>query len=680
METTTRKGLRELSPQEINFTEYMDRRLSPEQVRSSSTLVTDDNELSRFCKDLIQACSHYWDNLEPVREKYFRNVRYYKGDQWSDKIYDPDKEEWVTEGDHIKSQGKVPLKQNQIIQIVKNLVGQFRENDNTSIVISRKRESAKVGEMLSNALNYCLQANEIKEVDVLEFKQFLLSGFFGWKSSYGWVKERNIDDVLTDPVYLDRTGWNNDIRDIRGKDIHTVFEIIDLTIDDLLSQFAKNEADEQLIRDWYGMSGSKRVNVYQGILAQSGLEEAESVDFLVPTDISKCRVFEIWKTKLEKVLIVHDHSTGEVYEETEMTPAEIDALNEQIIQSGLNAGVPLENIPTLEYEERYENVWYFYFLTPWGHILQYGRTPYDHESTPYTLGIYPLVAGEIFGLVDDIIDQQRYINRLVTLYDFLIAFAAKGVLMIPEDSIPDGWTEEDFAEEWVKFNGVITYKPSKTGAKPEQITSRSQPVGIQEMLNMQFTLLKEISGVTDAIQGIKPDSGTPASRYAQETHNASLSNRDFFEFFFTRKKRRDLKIVKLIQQFYDDERYINVGGKDYSEDVDYYRPELAKDAEFEMTMGQSTTSTAYRMMVDDYLMQFLQAGFIDFDTYLANTSMPFADKIRESVRSRMDELQGAMGQGGGAPVNPEVMGMFDQMMGRPQPPAGQIRQPARGVG
>ena len=670
METSTRKGLRESKPEEIDFSEYLDRRLSDKQVKSGSTLVTDNEELNKYVRELLQVCEHYWDNERPVRERYFRNVRYYKGDQWSDQIWDDDKEEWVTEGEYIKSQGKVPLKQNQIIQIIKNLIGQFRDNDNTSIVISRKRENAKVGEMLSNALSYCLQTNEIKEVDVLEFKQFLLSGFFGWKSSYGWIKDRDIDDVMTDPVYLERTGWNSDTRDIRGKDLHTIFEIIDMPIEEVITAFAKNEADEQLIRDWYGMSKNERINLYQGILSEIGLEEAENLDFLVPTDIRK--------QKMEKVLIVHDHSTGEVYEEMELTPAQIDQMNEEIIHQGLLAGVPLENIPTLEYEERFENVWHFYFLTPWGNILQHGRTPYEHQATPYTLGLYPLVAGEIFGLVDDVIDQQRYINRLVTLYDFILAFAAKGLLMIPEDVIPEGMTEEDFAKEWVKFNGVITYKPKGHGKVPEQITMKSTPAGIQEMLNMQFTLLKEISGVNDAIQGIKPDSGTPASRYAQETHNASLANRDFFEFFFTKKKRRDMKIVKLIQQFYDDERYINVGGKDYSDDVDYYRPELGKDAEFEMTMGQSTTSSAYRMMVDDYLMQFLQGGYISFDTYLANTGMPFADKLRESARAEMENIQGQLSGMGGSP-DPQAMRLFDQMMGRPQVPNAQIRQPQRGV-
>ena len=54
-------------------------------------------------------------------------------------------------------------------------------------------------------------------------------------------------------------------------------------------------------------------------------------------------------------------------------------------------------------------------------------------------------------------------------------------------------------------------------------------------------LIKEISGVTEAIQGQTPGSGTPASLYQQMTTNATISSRDFFEFFFGVRRKRDFK-------------------------------------------------------------------------------------------------------------------------------------------
>lgn len=49
--------------------------------------------------------------------------------------------------------------------------------------------------------------------------------------------------------------------------------------------------------------------------------------------------------------------------------------------------------------------------------------------------------------------------------------SAKGVLMMPEDSLPDGVSIDDIAESWTEFNGVIVYKPSKSGKIPEQVAT-----------------------------------------------------------------------------------------------------------------------------------------------------------------------------------------------------------------
>jgi len=654
---------------QIDFTKYLDKRLSDEQVKRSTTLIQDD-DLETDARLLLEQCNEYWTKLEHVREKSFRASRYYRGEQWGDMIVDPDTGELISEEQHIKNQGKVPLKQNQIRQVIKNLIGQFRDNDNTSTVVSRQRENQKVGEMLSNALSSALQINDSKELDVRIFEKFLLSGIMGWKTSYGWHSDLNVDDVEVDPVHEARLFFNTGITDIRLKELHTVGEILDVPLDEVIRSFAKNEADRQLIKDWYGQSGEDSIRSrYSHLADEQDSSIVENLDFYISDDQSKCRVIEVWQKRTEKVLIVHDRMTSKVYESDEDIKA-LEAENAQRIEFASMQGVPAEAVPLIEWEEKYEGVWYFWFLTPWGNILQHGRTPYDHEQTPYTLGLFPLVDGEIFGLVQDIIDQQRQINRLLTLHDFIVSSSAKGVLMIPEESIPDGWTEEDFADQWVRANGVIVYKSKPGINKPEQISANSTNIGTMEALQIQFNLLKEISGVTDAIQGHRPNSGTPSSLYAQQTHNASLSNRDFFEFFFSIKKKRDFKIVKLIQQFYDDERYINISGKDYSDEVDYYNPELAKDVDFNMTMGQSNTSNAYRQILDEWLGKFLEAGHIDFDTFLENTSMPFADKLREAVHRKQDELMAMQQQG--MQADPQTMAMFQQAMGgqqRQQPAA-----------
>ena len=90
---------------------------------------------------------------------------------------------------------------------------------------------------------------------------------------------------------------------------------------------------------------------------------------------------------------------------------------------------------------------------------------------------------------------------MITLYDWIMRASAKGVLMMPEDCLPDGVSIDDIAESWTEFNGVIVYKPSKSGKVPEQVANNSTNIGIAELLNMQLKFFEDISGVTGALQG-----------------------------------------------------------------------------------------------------------------------------------------------------------------------------------
>ena len=47
-------------------------------------------------------------------------------------------------------------------------------------------------------------------------------------------------------------------------------------------------------------------------------------------------------------------------------------------------------------------------------------------------------------------DQQISINRLITLLDFMIGSSAKGVLLFPEELLPEGYTMDDISDESVE--------------------------------------------------------------------------------------------------------------------------------------------------------------------------------------------------------------------------------------
>jgi hypothetical protein len=342
---------------------------------------------------------------------------------------------------------------------------------------------------------------------------------------------------------------------------------------------------------------------------------------------------------------VHDYYDGS-YKVLDISLKELEQMNQQRIQEFEAMGVPAEDVPLMEGERRFDQYWYVKHLTPYGHTLHEGETPYEHKEHPYDLYMYPFIGGEVWGLVEDIIDQQRYVNRTITLMDFITSASAKGLLLVHEDSIPEGMNIGDFADEWSRVGGVIKFKGKPGVPMPQQVSNNAVPTGLQDMLATQLKLTYDIMGIHQAIQGQQAMSGTPASLYAQEAENASINVRDFFDSFNKFKQRSDRKTMMLIKQFYNDKRMLMVTGTSYAPEAKVYDPEKIRDVMFDLKVTQGPDTPVYRQVIEDILTNLLQMQLIDLPMYLEHSSMPFADKLLQSIQKRQEQMAeqgGAMG-------------------------------------
>ena len=250
---------------------------------------------------------------------------------------------------------------------------------------------------------------------------------------------------------------------------------------------------------------------------------------------------------------------------------------------------------------------------------------------------YPFIDGEIHSFVSNVIDQQRYTNRLITMYDWIMRASAKGVLLFPEECLPDDMSIEDVADEWARFNGVIMIKQPKTGtALPQQVANNATQIGISELLNMQLKFFEDISGVNGAIQGKPGYSGMSASLYNQQTQNATMSLLDLLDTYSSFIRDGAYKDVKNIQQFYDSPRVFNISGKNSS--IVQYDPKKIRDVEFDLSIVESTSTPAYRMLTNDLLMQLWQAKAISVEQLLENGDFPFADRLLQSIQSQKEQV------------------------------------------
>lgn len=600
--------------------------------------------------DILMEAQHYWNQMEDFRKDRERNKRYTYGFQWDDKICVDG--ETMTEEEYIKRQGNVPLKNNLIRRLVKSVLGVYRSQSKEPTCTARDRDEQKLGETMSTILQCNMQLSRMTEVYARTMEEFLISGFIVHRKSYGWRNGK--EDCWTDYVQPNNFFIDNNMRDFRGWDVSVLGEIHDIAFGQLCEQFASSPEDYRRLRDIYKWAARK--DYIASYAERFGYSRLENYDFLFTSEPGRCRVIEVWRKEQKPRYRCHDYQNGDIFKiDVEDYQKCVVAVNDERIEMAKSVGMPEEEVPLVKATWFIDDYWYFYYLSPFGDILKEGETPYEHDSHPYVFKAYPFIDGEIHSFVSDVIDQQRYTNRLITLYDWIMRASAKGVLLMPEDCLPDGVSIDDIAESWAEFNGVIVYRPSKNGRVPEQVANNSTNIGIAELLNIQLKFFEDISGVTGALQGKPGFSGESAAHFQQQTQNATTTLLDLLECFSGFVVDGAYKDVKNIQQFYDSKRVFNIAGRSGAQIE--YDPKKIRDVEFDLSITESTTTPAYRHLANDILMQLWQAQAISVEQLLEHGDFPFADELLQSIKSQKEQLeQGKMPDG----LSPELMAQAQQ--------------------
>ncbi len=229
----------------------------------------------------------------------------------------------------------------------------------------------------------------------------------------------------------------------------------------------------------------------------------------------------------------------------------------------------------------------------------------------------------------------------MSLIDFIRSSSSKGLLVVNEDAIP-GMTRQEIVDEYVRYNGVIfvRLKPGENVSNVlTQLQGQGAVAGDFELLQLQVKLINEISGVNSAMQGKPAASGTAASLYAQQVQNSSLNIKGLMESVQSFTRRRDYKIVQVMQQYYTPEQYMDLAGRDYIDESMVFDYKRVQNAKVDIKLVDSTSSPSYQVMMNDFLMQLFDKGALDIETMLENSTFQFKDKLLESLHRKRQEMQ-----------------------------------------
>lgn len=611
--------------------------------------------------DLLRACYNDWLQLAERRAEHRRFMRYYSGDQWGDLVEDPDNRgQQITERQLISRTGVTPITHNILQEYIRNVCGQMLTNTYKTIINARREEDAQAAEMITNAIQACLDANENQTLDINTIIALHTMGVAWCKITYTAWDERNVTDARVDYVNETRIAWNQDCEDPRLFDIRRICELHSYTRSEIIGNFAKNVYDEQRLnailneieiadRERFEQNNNKASDVL------------ESMDFWgSANEINKYRIIEVWSKRSRWVLWTNDRATydrpKEYVDDINAIEAEVAAENARRIMQGVAAGMDEDTIPLIETERHYEHYWYCQFLTPQGVALLEMESPYEHQQHPYVFAAMPVIDGVSKPLFSDLIEMQRNINRQRTMLDMLIASSAKNTLFVPEEAL-EGRSIEEYADEIMKINGVIKFKAKPGYPMPEFLQRNAINLGVFDVLNFDMQQIQAISGLSGAVQGQVAKSGTPSSLYAQQAQNTMLNFVLLFDRFNNYCKKRDAKLVRVILQYYTVPRYLSVSGRSYGQTATEYIPEKAQAIaeNYSLVPSQGMDTPVFRERINEYLMDMLKGGLIPLDMFLQHTTLPFGKQLLSELQALQQQQQGGQG------FNPETVNNVRQM-------------------
>ena len=584
----------------------------------------------------------YYDSLQDFRKNRERCKNYYFGDQLSDKVPDPQGCGFVSEEELMKRQGITPMSLNIIRKAVKAVLGVYCQSNFEPLAIARDRDEQKLGEMMSVAMEYVYQNQNLPEINTRGCEEFLLSAMPGFRVGFDINQERKNSDVVVSLIDDNRIGFDPNTTGQYFENISCIGYLHDMSIGEVLAKFAHSPAETAQIRQIY-----KDCEKQYSVIGQTFSKDTRrsQIDFFRPLQPEQCRVIEIWTKEPFYSFYCHDTAKGEQYFVSTVEEQNIIAENNRRILEMVQAGGTAEDAALIDYEFKIEEKWVVRYLAPTGYVLRQEETPYAHGSHPFVIGAFPLVDGEIHSFVEDAINPQRMTNRLLSRIEYQRMNDIKGLFVVNKKiREKSNVTLDEIAATITSPAGVVELD-WENGEEPfKQYHSTSSKQDDVQMLGQYMSLLNEITGAHGAMRGEQAKSGTPSSLYAQETQNANNNIADMMQWYNGLIRKRDYKIMQVIQQYYTDRRYLNIAGKDYSEESKWYDPDKVRNSQFDLALIENQSQGVFRAQNEQLLMMLLQNGAIDVETYLESSTSPFADKMLERIKQKQQEAAEAQAQ------------------------------------
>lgn len=508
-------------------------------------------ELQLYRFDRAARAQRLW--AEPAR----RCVNFYEGQQWTPdevQVFEEDERPYLTI--------------NKIARLIRLVLGYQRQNRHEPIVTPDNDAQANhdVAEILSHMLKSTMDDNKYKWTESRVFEDGMTTGrgYYDVRLDFSenLLGDVSISDLDPFSVFPDPDGQRYD-----GKDWNFWFHTAWMSLDQILSIF-KIAAYEKVKNQAQGMSSSIALGEdaqmddlgpprYFGLFSwfDESLRSAKNMETIgapfqmqehFDTGQKTIRVIDGQHRMFKRVKYFVDVETMGMTEIAEHWDEERIA---RCVDWAARHGRQIQRLDRVEKRVRW-------IITAGDVILFNEWSPYkDFTLVPF----FPYFRrGMTRGMIDDLIDPQREINKRRSAQIHIVGTQANSGWVFEEGSLDDD--EEENLRNFGSTPGVVI-KYRMGHDKPERIQPAAAPTAMERLEKMSSDDLTEVSGVNESALGELDvvQSGVAIKNRQQQTVvglEPPLDNLDLSRVIVGEKT------VYLFQHFYNEPRFYRATGID----------------------------------------------------------------------------------------------------------------------
>jgi len=585
-------------------------------IKSPDLIDLQDEEKEELRREIIQNIEAVFPFFYEKFEEGERNLRYYKGKQWT-----------AEELRKHREQFRRAYVFNEIFNKIDHIIGTQTETRMEINVLAKNQEDEKLAELLNYVIKWIEKVNNFEFVETTTFTDSIIKGVgvtgihwnqedinFGYPEIKNYPQYQFFWDLNSVEIDLSDARWMARVQFLPAIKVKEIFPEI-------------NEENIESLND-HSLPIPYEFEFFERQL----LYHKENEKFkLIP-------IIEYYDWELKPVYQVIDRIRDEQRDFDSREDAEdfYNGLVDGYIAGNVillgDDGSP--NVYILESQDRV----YRQTIMVGNIIIESNEiaTPFF----PYEVCFSYFHQGDFWSLVNQFISPQDLINRAFSQLDYQLGTSVKGAITVVRSQLDKSFGLEELRREWSKTSPII---PVLDHRAIDQKMFGAIPPQLFEEVNFGLQRLMDYAGGHNLL-GFTEKAGESGKAVQERAQQAGISRLIFFDKLKIWRKNLGMKIVWYIKNIMNIDQILQILG-DKATDLFMYMNtkgnETLKEFQYDITVSESnlseTMNEKYFQQLANMFQQFPTAPEVVVPTLLQFSTIP--DSVKKDILSKLEFYQ-----------------------------------------